>query len=699
MRIPLMSLFLVGSVVLGAERAESWRTAPALTELFPEEDLWSTRTVPFATLVGGVKAVPGRDGGLAGRWLDHPRYPTVHTTDVPADWSQAEALVWQVHSAKATNERVLIGVLCDNPATHAQDFRVATIRVDWTGWRELSLPLARFSVLGDPLGWDRVSGLHLFTKVFHWQPHPETELLLGDLRLGQGGTPTEILPLPVAPQAAGVEVSANGPLFDDYWLNHASPEVQHPGPLELPLTYEPYFQTERATQGYFPRFVPGPVSVAPSGQLWILAAGYMLETCDASGRWQTTDLMAEVIAPYARRELGFSRLRIWNKGQLNDGSIRFDADGDMYVLAAFFNPDGDWRTRTGLLLHRRQGAKDWVVYRLPFYMARFEKLVGHNPDALRHPPVILLTRFHAPGESFLLVPEKREDGTLVLPEPITIGTDTIGFLPHSGEANQALSVGDGIYVAYGRMAVLPGRTKEDGVPAYLVRYDRGTRTLSEPVFMGSGGKNALDNHNWPTLAADSKGIFQILINGHHDPFVYTHSLSPEQDRWSEPEKVSAGTTYAGLVVGPDDTLYSVTRCSDPGYYFRMTLHRKRPGQPWEQQHLVMPCKPYYHVWYHKLSIEPKTGRLFLSYFAQTGHMCLFRDELEAYLYQRPDQAAAMLGMTEQAKLPLGTYRSKERKYEFYGVPGGEPGILNSSDGGTTWHLATTADFLPTKTTE
>lgn len=694
MRPFLMSLFLAVGVGLGAELAESWHTAPPLTELFPEADLWSTRTVPFAELAGGVKAVSGPDGKLVGRWVDHPRYPTIHTTAAPTDWSQAEALVWRVYSAKATNERLLVGVRCDNPATHAADFRVAAIRVDWTGWRELSLPLAQFSALGDPAGWNQVSGFFLFTKVFHWQPHPATELLLGELRVGKGGTPTDILPLPTAPQVGGVEVAASGPLFDGYWLNHTSPEVRQTEPLELPLTYEPYFLTERATRGYLPRFVPGPVSVAPDGRLWILAAGYMLETCDANGQWQTTDLMQEVIAPYARQELGFSRLTIWNKGQLNEGCIRFDRDGDMYVLVALYNTDGDWRTRTGLLLHRRHGGTDWTVYRLPFYMARFEKLVGHNPDALLHPPVILLTRYQAPGESFVLVPEKRADGTLILPEPITIGTDTIGFLPHSGEANQALSVDDGIYVAYGRMAVLPGRTKEEGVPAYLVRYDRTTRNLSDPIFLGSGGKNALDNHNWPTLAADSKGLFHVLINGHHDPFVYTHSLSPEPDRWSEPEKVSAGTTYAGLVVGPDDTLYSVTRCSDPGYYFRLTLHRKRPGQPWEQQHLVVPCKPYYHVWYHKLSIDPRTGRLFLAYFAQTGHMCLFRDELEAYLYQRPDLAATMLGSGEQAKLPLGTYRSKERKYEFYGVPGGEPGILTSADGGTTWHLATTPDFLP-----
>jgi hypothetical protein len=695
MRVRYLFLSMLMAGVCLAQDANSWRTAPPLTDLFPEADLWSTRTIPVAKLAGGVEPVAGPDGKPVGRWLNHPRFPTVHTTAVPRDWSGNEALRWSMHAAKATGERIVVGVLCDNPATHAKDFRVAVIKVDWTGWRELVLPLDRFSAIGEPLGWDHVTGLYLFTKVFHWQPHPETELLLGRIELGSGKGATSMLTLPIPPSVAGVEVVSNGPMFDDYWLNHAGPELTKPGPLQVEFAYEPYFLTERAIRGYFPRFVPGMVSIDPSGRAWILAAGYMLETCGADGQWRTIDLMETVLAPYVKRELGFPRLSISNKGQLNETCVRFDAAGDAYVLVSLNNPDGDWKTRTGLLLHGRNGMRDWTVHRLPYYMVRFEQLTGHNPDALQHPPVILLTRYHAPNQSFLLVPEKRADGSLVLPETVKIGDDTIGFMPHSGEASQALSMGDSIYVVYGRMAVLPGRKKEDGVPAYIVRYDRKTRQLSAPVFLGCGGRNALDNHNWPTIAADSKGILHVLINGHHDPFVYVHSLEPERiDRWSEPVKVSAGTTYAGLLVGPDDTLYAVTRCSDPGYYFRLTLHRKRPGHDWEQQHLIRPYKPYYHVWYHKLSIDPRTGRLFLSYFAQTGYMCLFRDDVEAFLYQRPDLAAGMLGTDKEPKLPLGTYRSKPRKYAFYGVPGGEPGVIVSDDGGDTWRLGTTPDFLP-----
>jgi hypothetical protein len=697
-RIAVLLLLGLAGISVAQDQPLAWRSAPPLTELFPESELWSTRTIPFAELAEGVKAVPGRHGGTAGRWADHPRFPTIHTTMVRQDWTGSEALVLAMHSSKATGERILVGALCDNPLTHAKDFRVVAFRVDWTGWRDVALPLERFAAMGEPLGWDQVTGLYLFTKAYHWQPHPATELVLDGLRLGNGTSPAEPVALPKPAQVAGVEVVSNGPMYDGSWLNHPGPEVADPGPLPVEFSHQPYFKAERATQGYFPRFVPGMVNFDPKGRPWILAAGYMLQTCDPDGQWQTIDLLENVIAPYVKSELGFARVSLANKGQLNEACVRFDAAGDAYVLVTLNNPDGNWRTRTGLLLHGRNGMRDWTVYRLPYYMARFEQLTGHNPEALAHPPVILITRYHAPNESFLLVPEKQADGSLVLPEMVEIGSDTIGFLPHSGEASQALSLGSDIYVVYGRMAVLPGRKKEDGVPAFIVRYSRTQRTLSEPVFLGYGGRNALDNHNWPTIAADSKGILHVIINGHHDAFVYVHSLEPRSiERWSEPVKVSAGTTYAGLLVGPDDTLYSVTRCSEPGYYFRLALHRKRPGQEWEQQHLIQPSKPYYHVWYHKLSIEPRTGRLFLAYFAQTGQMCLFRDELEAFVYQRPDLAAGMLGAGEEPKFPVGTYCGTPRKYAFYGVPGGEPGLLVSPDGGDTWHLGTTRDFLSTAT--
>lgn len=266
---------------------------------------------------------------------------------------------------------------------------------------------------------------------------------------------------------------------------------------------------------------------------------------------------------------------------------------------------------------------------------------------------------------------------------------------HSGEAGMAATVGDTVFMVYGRLAIPDGHTKEDGAPAYAVTYDIKNGTLSEPVLVGFGGRNAEDNHNWPALTVDSRGYLHVIVNGHHDPFRYTRSLRPlDISAWTEPETVAKGTTYAGLICDSQDTLYSVTRHSDPGYYFRLSLHRKRAGQPWEQpKNLVVPHSPYYEVYYHKLVMDPVSERLFLAYWSQSPSICIFRDEFRAYAHIWPDREVDFLSVKD-AVLPTGACRSEKTKYQFYAPKPSEPTILVSDDHGDSWRLALSPDFAP-----
>jgi hypothetical protein len=687
---------------------ESWRTAPPLTDLFAEQDLWSTRTTPFKDLAGGVKVVdaPGRSGQRAGRWLNHPRYPTISTTDVPTDWSGSAALVLDVYSARATRERVTVGVRSDNPATFAADFLSATIKVDWTGWKRVTLPESSFRALqasaevsgmlrnNKPLGWKKITELRLLTTVYGNHPHPATDLSIGLIRLGPATKPTRVLPPPPVRTFSGVPVTAQNGLFDSSALNHTGPEVRRPGPMKLPFTHAPYGKSERAQLGYYPRYRPGTVSTDPSGRDVILADGYVLETVNSKGHWSTVDLLRQAIAPYVKKHLTPTGFTLGNRGQLVDTSVRFDTDGDVYVLASVEvtvpNP-----ARRGLLLHGSPDLKKWTVYPLTESRVRFEKMTGHNADALDHPPVLLMTKNYDPAVISLATPIKNTDGTLTVPEPTVIGTDTIGSGPHSGEASQAVSSGNYVYVAYGRYSPYAGRAADRGVPTYVVRYDRRTGRLSAPVLVGEGGRKA-DGHNWPTIAIDSKGILQVIINGHHDPFVYTHTISPRSfTRWTKPVKVSSGTSYLGLQVGADDTLYSVSRSTEGSYYFKLMLHRKKPGRDWESKPIVMPYREGYNLWFHKFVINPKTGRMFLTYSSEGQQVELMRDDYEAYVFDRPDQAATMLGGGTQPILPVGTYRSPGHgRRVAYNPPSGDFTVLTSADHGDSWRPACTLDFHP-----
>ena len=679
------------------EVAGAWLTAPDLLSEFGEEDLWSTRTIPLAELAGGVKLSVEhvKQGRYSGKWSDHPRYPTIHTPHVPADWTGFTGLSFWAYSEERTDELIALAVESDSPETPWKDYFLHDFAVDWTGWRQLEVPLGDFDPHGAPAGWEKVGAVYFFTKILDRQPNPYTVLHLDDLKLETRTLAAKVTAKPAQPREGRLRCEAQVPDFDPGLLNHGWPETRDERPVAAPIQYESYFKAERALFGYYPRFQPGFVSFDPGGRSYLQYGSYIIETVDGEGRWTYRNLLDKVLEPYARETLGFAELGIGNSAQTNDAGIRFDADGDAYVLCFIWDPTKDARSRRGLLLHSRDELRTWDVYPLPNYMARFEKLAGHNRDCLSRPPVLLLSTYFAPTTNFITIPEKQPDGTLAIPEPVKVADDAIPFIPHSGEASNAVTVGDKVFLVYGKLEVLPGHTVEDGVPNYAVVYDIGTRALSEPVLLGFGGRNAEDNHNWPSIALDSQGFLHVVINGHHDPFVYVRSKQPQSiAEWTEPEEVAKATSYAGLVCGPDDTLYSVTRNSDPGYYFRLSLHRKKPGQPWEEpRHLVLPFKAYYKVWFHKLAIDPVSGRLFLSYYSQSPSVCLFKDEFLAYLYTWPDREKHFLSGADGPKVPTGTYRKEPRKYEFYGPPASEPTTLVSDDGGDTWHLATTKDFF------
>jgi len=686
---------------LDFEMAGAWTTEADLLDEFAEKQLWSVRHTPFAELAGGVvlSTEHVRSGRFSGRWADHPRFPTIHCRNVPGDWREYTGVAFQAYSEDATDQRMTFGVACNSDVTPYHDWRIADFVVDWSGWREITLPLESFRPLGSPAGWDSVHGIYIFTKIFDRQPNPCTVLHLDAMRLLDKPLATSTA-APRRPERKkrAMPISSRVPAFDPAVMNHRWPELRTPETAIAPIRYLPYFRKERALFGYYPRFQPGVVSFSPAGRAWIRYAGHVLQTMGHDGNWVWRSVLADVLVPYARDELGFTQLEVNNVGSTDDASIRWDADGDAYMLCFVSDPTGDWRTRTGLLLHSGDDLRTWDVYRLPWYMARFEKHLGHNHDRLKRPPVILMARYFAPNQIFITVPRKRADGMLEIPEPTLICKDAMPMSAHSGEAGMAVTVGKTAYMVYGRPTVLEGRTQKDGAPAYAVTYDIDTARLSEPVLVGFGGRNAEDCHNWPAICVDSRGYLHVIVNGHHDPFRYTRSARPfDITEWAPQETVAAGTTYAGLICDREDILYSVTRHSDPGYYFRLSLHRKRSGQPWEKPRpLVVPHNPYYEVYYHKLVMDPVTQRLFLVYWSQSASICLFRDEFRAYAYIWPDREIDFLSVNG-AVLPTGALRTKKRKYQFYAPKPSEPTILVSDDRGDTWRLAVSADFKPPST--
>ncbi len=248
---------------------------------------------------------------------------------------------------------------------------------------------------------------------------------------------------------------------------------------------------------------------------------------------------------------------------------------------------------------------------------------------------------------------------------------------------------------------------KNGVPTFISVFDRETKLMSAPVFIGMGGY-ILDGHNTPVITADSKGYLTVLINGHHDPLTILRSLNPfDASVWTVPEYIdgkNSRISYATITTDKAETIYSVNRSTSAVYNNALSLLRKKEGEEWEKERiLVWPFRYMYTAWSHKMSYDRTKDRLYLTYFCNGSGQQLHRDFYEFLIFQHPDQEPRVA-----ANQKIGVTADKESKKDnpgrveldppsletngFYMPEIGDCAVLVSNDQGESWHLARTEDF-------
>jgi formylglycine-generating enzyme required for sulfatase activity len=158
-------------------------------------------------------------------------------------------------------------------------------------------------------------------------------------------------------------------------------------------------------------------------------------------------------------------------------------------------------------------------------------------------------------------------------------------------------------------------------------------------------------------------------------------------------KIAEGSyTYAALNCDRFDNLHVSARWAGGGYINRLVYMRKKPGGVWEPHKiLVQPFRSNYSVFYHKQSLD-RRGRIFINYSTFANHMV--KKDAEAYNKRWPGD-----------KLPLPSdLADYVNGYNFSRNPDGSrskikplwhgPSILVSGDGGDSWRLGRSPDFVP-----
>ncbi|NLX97495.1 MAG: hypothetical protein GXY83_15110 [Rhodopirellula sp.] len=424
-------------------------------------------------------------------------------------------------------------------------------------------------------------------------------------------------------------------------------------PLDIPLVLKPYAH-ENEQFGYLPDYpVENQVYFDMANRPWIWTGGGLATLRD--GRWATIDLAAAVTTrppQFEGRSFGSPSAK-----------IAFDRDGDIYTLASV--------GREMALLHSRDDGKTFAAYLIPGRQSEsrsldIEQSSGQNPlDG--PPPIVRYTRTESDPNLIwrrlhdleLFCPTK-VNWQIVIGEPVLLTKKAIGLAAHSGIPSTVVSRGTKVHVVWGE-ATDP-KEKVAGVPAYVASYDRTTGKAGTPALVAYGPP-ANDIHNTPSITIDRRGYLHVLAGTHGQPFPYAQSLEPNDAHsgWTEAVALGKGLsqTYIGLVCGPDDTLYSAFRLWKRGeepfptsHFATLALARKEAGKPWEEPRvLIVPPFSEYSVFYHRLTVD-RRGRLFLSY-----------DYWSTFWFYRTD------------------HRGNRRA------------LMMSPDGGKTWKMAGTEDFV------
>jgi formylglycine-generating enzyme required for sulfatase activity len=467
--------------------------------------------------------------------------------------------------------------------------------------------------------------------------------------------------------ACAITASAQDVLPTD----HGKRELRERGHVYTPIRHQKYYRGERELFGYNPRFTPNVVTFDRDNRPHI-RHGAIVQTISGDGRWIGLDMSDSIRAVYPA----------WD-GEIRQGPgieerVVFDAAGDAYTTADLT------RCNVGnmLLLHSRDGCRTWDVHVLPEHSYFIEHDNGFNQ--IIGPPVLARGRG---GVFNIIVPTKMGDGSLNVPAPIKIADGECWTTPyHSGASNVTLTRDGKTHIVWIDVSAPSGH--ETLADIYIATYDHDSGEIEGPLLLGYSER---DNHNGPVAAMDSKGVIHVLIGRHAYPFPYTYSLEPNTiaGGFTEPVEIGhqkrsfgeGGYTYTALACDRNDTLHLAARWSGQDYAKHIGYLRKKPGEQWvHESSLVIPFRNYYSVWYHKFGLD-RQGRLFMNYFYYgTG---LTPAAARAYKAKWPDETDFVI--PENPETHVNGIRTTVTYHD--------PAMVMTDDGGDTWRIALTEDFV------
>ncbi|NLO05058.1 MAG: hypothetical protein GX131_04430 [candidate division WS1 bacterium] len=118
------------------------------------------------------------------RWALADGRNELRLSDIPHDWSEYNALSFDLYSEKATGSPFWLLLPSENPETEGPDYFSLRLRLDFEGWRHYTIPFDEFGSARSPVGWHAIE---LFRLHSAWAPDtvvdPEAVIYVDNIKL------------------------------------------------------------------------------------------------------------------------------------------------------------------------------------------------------------------------------------------------------------------------------------------------------------------------------------------------------------------------------------------------------------------------------------------------------------------------------------------------------------------------------------
>jgi hypothetical protein len=402
-----------------------------------------------------------------------------------------------------------------------------------------------------------------------------------------------------------------------------------------------------------------------------------------------------------------------NAGGDYPAQVVFDRDDVAYtVVHATAVAEGatcpEYATTPGqfhlLMLRSTDFGSEWSAYELPCAL-QYAMERPYSPEPLEGPPAVLLfdddtdvgdnpyddVEYCGDGKQYgwlrVLKPSFDAQGMTIAEAAVTDGVtrSALHVASHSGGGTQVISSGSHVVVVHGERIPEPENPKDPaflivGSPTYLTRFNLSGGALTkdfEKQLTVSLPTN--DGHNHPALLLDTARRIHVMVGSHGCAFKYMFSWNPvdgDLRGWNGPSGTLpaasltkcpedeapdyAGQTYAAFVRDRYDTLHLAYRRFYDNDGYHLVYQRRGVNASWSAvNRLVGPPNAFYTIYYHQLTID-HDGRLYLLFSFNTD-------------------------LTDDEPNPVKAWFAPLQLFKYSAV-------FVSENGGTSWHLTSTADY-------